>query len=203
MNAPTSHLQPEPTTGLVELSVVRGLTWSPHDRWDAATVSVEGHLSTGEVVEVDRRDFRTADRRQVGEALALLSRGEVVAVAPQFPSRARTQAPLARARLEGLTVAQTSEALAADAAISDFRAERIVRTEQSFAMHRRQIEDARALDLGLRKQLVAVRDDRTGEDSLRVDGQIREIDEPFFDGVRHYMHPPNRPNDRETVVFVP
>lgn len=52
MNAPTSHLQPEPTTGLVELSVVRGLTWSPHDRWDAATVSVEGHLSTGEVVEV-------------------------------------------------------------------------------------------------------------------------------------------------------
>jgi hypothetical protein len=38
--------------GLAELRVVRGLTWSPHREWDRWTTSVEGHLSTGEVVEV-------------------------------------------------------------------------------------------------------------------------------------------------------
>jgi len=111
---------------------------------------------------------------------------------------------LARGIMAGQTLTQTVEALSAAVDISDVRAERIVRTEGSFAAHRRQIEDAKALDLGLAKQLVTTFDDRTGEDSKFVDGQTRELDEPFTDNEgRVYQHPPNRPNDRETVVFVP
>lgn len=117
---------------------------------------------------------------------------------------AKMRGVLARGTISGQTIAQTWEQLAAAVEVSDVRAERIVRTEASFAMHRTQLEDARALDLGLAKQLVTTFDDRTGEDSKFVDGQVRALDEPFEDNEgRVYQHPPNRPNDRETVVFVP
>ena len=52
-------------------------------------------------------------------------------------------------------------------------------------------------------QLVAVFDDRTGEDSKFVHSKVRRLMEPFHDRVRDYQHPPNRPNDREVVVLVP
>ncbi len=50
------------------------------------------------------------------------------------------------------------------------------------------------------KILSATFDDRTGWDSYQVHGQIRRIDEPFVSAFGRYMHPPNRPNDREVVV---
>lgn len=56
------------------------------------------------------------------------------------------------------------------------------------------------------KILVAGFDDRTGWDSYQVHGQIRRLDEPFEWVTKNgdtiaYMTPPNRPNDREVVVF--
>lgn len=111
---------------------------------------------------------------------------------------------LVRGTIANETVAQTAERLAGVLDISAGRAETIVRTEQSFAMHRRQMEDTRALDMGLAKQLVTTFDDRTGSDSKFVDGQVRELDRPFKDNEgRTYQHPPNRPNDREVMVMVP
>jgi len=121
---------------------------------------------------------------------------------------AKMRGALAKSVLEGKTVAQASEALTAAVELQDWRAERIVRTEQSFATHRRQIEDLKQMwgdeaNAEWGKQLIAVHDDRTGRDSKFVDLQIQRLDDPFWDGTRHYQHPPNRPNDRETLVFVP
>ena len=50
------------------------------------------------------------------------------------------------------------------------------------------------------KILAATFDDRTGSDSFAIHGQIRRPEQAFewWDGL--YQHPPNRPNDRETVV---
>lgn len=86
------------------------------------------------------------------------------------------------------------------------RAERIVRTELSRAYnagHQANAVAAQAADPegGWRKQLVATFDNRTGEDSKFVHGQVREVDKPFKDNKgREYMHPPGRPNDREVQV---
>lgn len=111
---------------------------------------------------------------------------------------------LARGVLSGQTLAQTWEQLAEAVSISEARAERIVRTEAAFAANRRQLLDAKAADLGLVKSLVTTFDTRTGDDSKFVDGQTRALDEPFSDNEgRVYQHPPNRPNDREAMVFVP
>jgi len=115
---------------------------------------------------------------------------------------------LARATLSGETVAMATVRLSQAVEIPAWRAERIVRTEQSYAVHVRQMADMRAMygprGEGWRKQLVAVHDNRTGDDSIFVDGQTKRLDEPFEDNAgRVYMHPPNRPNDREVVVFVP
>ena len=117
---------------------------------------------------------------------------------------------MASASLSGETVSQTFEKIAKVFRMPQWRAERIVRTEQSFATHRRQVEDMRDVYgedvVEWRKQLIAVvpSDGRTGLDSLFVHGQTRKIDEPFRDNQgRVYMHPPNRPNDRETLVMVP
>lgn len=50
------------------------------------------------------------------------------------------------------------------------------------------------------KRLVATFDKVTGQDSRLVHGQIRPVREPFNDGKRFYMAPPNRPRDREVLV---
>lgn len=83
-------------------------------------------------------------------------------------------------------------------------AERIARTEIMNAHNRAQWEGLRATNKevggGMLKILVATFDSRTGADSYAVHGQIRRPHEAFQDWSHNYQHPPNRPNDRETVV---
>jgi hypothetical protein len=82
-------------------------------------------------------------------------------------------------------------------------AERIVRTESMYASNRAGWEATRAAnsELGdMVKILCATFDDRTGSDSIAVHGQIRRPNEAFESWFGAYQHPPNRPNDRETVV---
>lgn len=82
-------------------------------------------------------------------------------------------------------------------------AERIVRTESMGIYNRAGFEAIRAADdeLGdMLKILSATFDERTASDSYAVSGQIRRPDEPFQSWFGFYMHPPNRPNDREVVV---
>jgi hypothetical protein len=84
-----------------------------------------------------------------------------------------------------------------------FWAQRIVRTEIMAAHNRGQHEAIVQADRdlgGFLKILSAVFDDRTGADSYAVHGQIRRPEEPFEWWEGAYMHPPNRPNDREVVV---
>lgn len=90
-----------------------------------------------------------------------------------------------------------------------FWAERIVRTEQAHSYNRvalRTGDEANQRLGDMVKILIAGFDDRTSWDSYQVHGQIRKMSEPFewvdIKGATHaYMTPPNRPNDRELVVF--
>ena len=83
-------------------------------------------------------------------------------------------------------------------------AERIVRNEVMAAHNRAQYEGLRAVNKevggGMLKILAATFDNRTAADSYAVHGQIRRPHEAFEDWHHAYAHPPNRPNDRETVV---
>lgn len=83
-------------------------------------------------------------------------------------------------------------------------AERIVRTEAMAASNRASQEAMtnanEQLGGGMLKILAATFDARTSADSAAVHGQIRRVSEPFNDWTHAYMAPPNRPNDRETVV---
>lgn len=82
-------------------------------------------------------------------------------------------------------------------------AERIVRTESINASNAASQETIVAADEelgGMLKILSAVFDSRTAADSYAVHGQIRRAKEPFDTWQGATMHPPARPNDRETVV---
>lgn len=93
-----------------------------------------------------------------------------------------------------------------------WRAERIVRTEMSYAygVTNQQTMESVADDVpDLQKKLIATFDDRTGDDSKDLHGQTVPWDQPFLwekrtkkGGVElvEYMQPPNRPNDREVVI---
>lgn len=84
-------------------------------------------------------------------------------------------------------------------------AERIVRTETANAHNAGALQ---AMNItrntefpDLCKKILAVFDTRTAPDSVAVHGQIRKLEEMFVDGAgRHYLHPPARPNDRETII---
>lgn len=84
-------------------------------------------------------------------------------------------------------------------------AERIVRTETAYAYNRANLQTmqtAQQTDFqDMQKKILATFDNRTAPDSIAVHGQIRKLDENFRDGAgREYLHPPARPNDRETVI---
>jgi|GEM_PF-3811687 len=111
--------------------------------------------------------------------------------------------------LTGEGVDQGIDAIAAcDDTFKDARwkAERIWRTETADVYESSKLDTAEYLnseeDLSLKKQLTAIIDYRTGEDSIYVNGQVRELKKPFNDGKKDYMSPPNRPNDRETVTYL-
>jgi hypothetical protein len=81
--------------------------------------------------------------------------------------------------------------------------DRIVRTETSAAyngMTMAALHEEDTMDEPMLKKLVATFDSVTGKDSARVHGQVRKLKDMFFDGLRSYNAPPNRPHDREVVV---
>ena len=123
----------------------------------------------------------------------------------------RMQLLLAESQLRGESLFEATNRLSAAMDLDIGFSERIVRTETSRAFHRQQLLDIKntlpaAEHDEWRKQLIAVvpSDGRTGSDSFSVHLQIRKLDEDFKDNQgREYPHPPNRPNDRETMVLMP
>lgn len=122
---------------------------------------------------------------------------------------AAMRAALSQSILQGETLAQTSERLAQRLVLEPWRAERIARTETSNAGHRTELEAMQQLEADgggtWLKELVTLYDDRTGADSIKVDGQQRPLNRDFYspDLDKHFAHPPDRPNDRGTMIFVP
>lgn len=117
---------------------------------------------------------------------------------------------MSRSALAGESIVEAFPTIAEAAEIPEWRAERIVRTETSYAANRSELKQLdgmytpEAAKEVFVKELVTSFDQRTGEDSIFVDGQIRKLDQNFEDNEgRSYPHPPNRPNDREVMVIVP
>ena len=82
-------------------------------------------------------------------------------------------------------------------------AERIVRTEGMAALAQGANEEVRAQKArfpSLKRKLIETFDKRTAHDSYVAHGQVRDLDEEFFDGKHHYLTPPGRPNDRASLV---
>jgi hypothetical protein len=111
--------------------------------------------------------------------------------------------------LEGDTISQSWAKISDALDMPIWRAERIVRTEHSFSMHRAQMDLVREMfgseaNEEWLKQLISTFDQRTGQDSKFVHQQIRKLNKPFRDNEgRVYQQPPNRPNDREVMVMFP
>lgn len=119
--------------------------------------------------------------------------------------------------LQGEGVDDAVDRVAGTSGIFDgerWRAERIVRTESAYSYGvAKQVgmEELRKDVPRLQKRLVATLDERTGRDSIDLNGQTVDVDKPFLWVVKnshgvptgkvvHYMQPPNRPNDREIVI---
>jgi len=92
-----------------------------------------------------------------------------------------------------------------------WKAERIVRTEMSYAhgaSKQRTMQETAAEFGPLMKRLIETFDDRTGDDSFLLHGQTVPVDKPFTWKKKRkggwvlveFMHPPNRPNDRAVVI---
>lgn len=114
---------------------------------------------------------------------------------------------------QGETVDQTVERVAGTSGIfarERYRAERIVRTESSFATGVVRLQTMRELQKEmphLKKKLIETFDSRTGDDSKELHGQVREINGLFHytpksgeKGYPDFSHSPGRPNDRSVTV---
>lgn len=161
---------------------------------------------------------------------AAVVRGVFPSVAPTLLDRYRQSARrygpqalmairdgLAQSLVQGESVDQAVDRLTKTQGLFDgqrWRAERVVRTEMSWTFgisRQRSMEQMRPAVPRLLKRLVATRDDREGDDSKDLDGQTVPVEQPFIWVVKNskgvptgrvipYMQPPNRPNDRETVI---
>ena len=127
----------------------------------------------------------------------------------------RVRNDLALSMLRGDGVDQAVNRIAAKGGIFDrerWRAERIVRTEGQYAygvVNQRSLHEVAAEVPRLMKRLVATFDNRTGEDSKKLNGQTVPYDQPFVymkplkgGGVERveFLQPPGRPNDREVSI---
>ena len=126
----------------------------------------------------------------------------------------RVQNQLALSMIKGEGVDQSVRRIAAKGGIFDrerWRAERIVRTEGSYAYgvtNQKCLQEVAREVPGLMKKLITTFDQRTGDDSKALNGQTVPFDKPFVwmkktkAGTERveFMNPPNRPNDRECVV---
>jgi hypothetical protein len=130
---------------------------------------------------------------------------------------ARIQEGLAKSLVQGETVDEAVSRVSGASGLYEgerWRAERVVRTEMSYSYG-----VAKQVSMGnlaqqvphMKKRLVATHDNRTGQDSIDLDGQTVAVEQPFVWAVKdskgrltgkivHYMQPPNRPNDREVVI---
>lgn len=190
-----------------------------------ASTLAQRHLI--QTVKVCEREFtglapalsvdRAAILRGVREDImpSLLERYEASKELYGLPAIERMKDTMAQSIVQNEAVDTTVNRLVSSEGIFDgerWRAERIVRTELAYtygATTQATMEQMRDRDLpGMMKRLVATFDERTGEDSEELDGQTVPVDEPFVweyvtkHGAERveYMHPPNRPNDREAVV---
>lgn len=150
------------------------------------------------------RDERPIIRRRLDEDVGRYSAVTVKKV----------ERTMALGLVEGASVGEMIDAVSdSDGVFAGNRywAERIVRTEMANAYEVTKLgamRETERTDLpGMKRQIVMVKDDRTGEDSKMINGQVVGMDEPFKDPLgpsegrpATFMHPPNRPNDRETVV---
>ena len=126
----------------------------------------------------------------------------------------RVQGQLAMSMIKGEGVDQAVRRIASKGGVFDrerYRAERIVRTEGSYSYHavnQRCMEEVSHEVPGMMKRLVATKDAREGEDSKQLDGQTVPVNADFVWmkktklGIERvtYAAPPNRSNDRETVI---
>jgi len=89
--------------------------------------------------------------------------------------------------------------------LTSARAEMIARTETQIAYNGGRYNAAVASSVPLMKQWNAFFDNRTGEDSKKLEGQIRPLKQDFFDkeNMQFIPYPPNRPNCRCRVDFIP
>jgi len=92
-----------------------------------------------------------------------------------------------------------------DKNLTDARAETIARTESVFAYNGARLQAAKDSSLSLVKKWKATFDSRTAKDSKKLDGQIRSLDDEFYDEVnnKYVSHPPNRPNCRCRIDIIP
>lgn len=85
----------------------------------------------------------------------------------------------------------------------EWKAREIMRTELLNAYNEAALvslqESAKELP-GLKKQWLATLDGRTGQDSIALNGQIREVDKPFDYAGKPIDRPPTRPNCRCRVI---
>lgn len=111
------------------------------------------------------------------------------------------------AAAQGKTLSESWQGMAKSLGIKPYQAERIVRTETSFAANYTQLQGMlEAADAEeWRKTIVDVFDHRTGPDSYEIHGQVVKLDGYFRDIVNggRFLHPTNRPNDRGTLLFLP
>lgn len=95
---------------------------------------------------------------------------------------------------------------------SRWKAERIVRTEGAYLHGAAKQATLTAVEKDsptkLYKRIIETFDDRTGDDSFLIHGQTQEVGKPFSYKRRSkggwklilFAHPPNRPNDRATMI---
>jgi len=86
---------------------------------------------------------------------------------------------------------------------TDYEVERIVRTEILNASNAGRYEGNRDMGAKWKVWKAAMINARTADDSKRLNGQVRAIDDPFVDpeNDKRHQYPPNRPNCRCSVDY--
>lgn len=179
----------------------------------ASVKALEGHFgSHTPVVPVDQVALFQKMHKGVDASLLDRFTKSKRLYGPPVVKKIREQ--LALSLVQGQTVDDAVDQVAGTSGIfaeQRWRAERIVRTELSYASNFSTFKGMQTLaqepGAPRYKKLIETLDDRTGDDSKILNGQIRPVDSPFVyhppagkKGYAPFQSPPGRPNDRATMI---
>lgn len=159
----------------------------------------DASLSIAKIADIKDSAFKVINRQAVYES-AVSELSKIGLVSNANAVRTNIQRSITTSIVQGESITKMAKRIQVDLEINANNAIKIVRTETTRNMGQARqsvMEQAKDLGIKLKKKWVASKDDRTRSSHRHLDGEIRDLDKPYSNGL---MFPGDQTGPADEVI---